>query len=154
MPHSGSTKGPKSTPPEVEVAAETGAEATGTDGAAPGAAGASRKGSASRRPVIVALDGVETPLEGKIVSLPLAELDATELARLAPDVVTCALFWDKFDAIHVINRLGQLEYTGKIVVIAEYLPNPSLVERELRALGPGPRLHLLSQDRKSGDLTH
>lgn len=112
------------------------------------------KRRAAKRPVIVAIDGVNTPLEGRIVSLPLSRLDAAELARLAPDIISCALLSGKFDAIDVINRLGELDYTGQIVVIAECLPNPGLVERELRAFGPGLRLHLLSKDQNRGDLPH
>lgn len=157
MPKSGSSPGPKAPAPSTacrkdQQAREESPDQTEAAAVVPDRDG--RTGSASARPVILALDGVDTPLDGRFICLPLSQLDAVELERLAPDIITCALFWDKFDAIHVINRLNELSYSGQIVVIAEYLPNPGLVERELRAFGPGPRLHLLSQDRNLDDLPH
>ena len=54
------------------------------------------------------------------------------------------LFGSGYDASSAIDELERLKYAGRITVIAPSLPRPSLVERELRALGPGARLTLIS----------
>lgn len=105
-------------------------------------------------PLIIAVDGVQVRLAGTIIALSLDRLDVAELNRLNPAVVVCALFSADHDAPLVIEHLALLGYAGQIVVIAQALPNPGLVERELRALGPGPRLHLLADGQMVGPPPH
>ena len=71
-------------------------------------------------------------------------LDAALLARLQPTLVVLPLFAEGHDAFTVIEILEKLVYQGRISVIAPSLPLPRLVERELRALGPGTRLTLIT----------
>jgi hypothetical protein len=73
-----------------------------------------------------------------------ADLCAALLADLAPERIVLPLFAGPCDAMTVIEQLQALHYTGKIVVIAPPLPRPDLVERELRAAGPGARLTLVT----------
>lgn len=73
-----------------------------------------------------------------------ADLSAALLARLKPERIVLPLFAPACDAMAVIERLEALGYRGLIVVIAPPLPKPALVERELRALGPGDRLVLVT----------
>jgi hypothetical protein len=75
---------------------------------------------------------------------PGADLSAALLAELAPDRVLVPLFGGPCDAMTVIEHLEALGYRGKIVVIAPPLPKPALVEREVRAAGPGDRLVLVT----------
>jgi len=70
-------------------------------------------------------------------------LDAAWLARLSPDQVIVPLISAGQDATTVIERLQDLGYQGAIIVICPPLPNPRMVEHELRALGPGARLTLV-----------
>ena len=44
----------------------------------------------------------------------------------------------------MVEALMHLGYAGAISVIAPRLPDRAMVERELRALGPGLRLRLVS----------
>ena len=94
-------------------------------------------------PVILAIDNVPLGLRGRIIPVKLSNLDQAEIARLQPDVVACTLISTANDAALIIEKLQTLGYAGQIVVISEPLPDPRLVQRELRALGPGSRLNLL-----------
>ena len=71
-------------------------------------------------------------------------LDSALLARLRPDRVLLPLMTPEHDAIQMIEQLCRLGYGGMIVVVAPPLPQPRMVERELRNLGPGQRLILLT----------
>ena len=63
------------------------------------------------------------------------DLDAAMLARVAPDLVIVPLFAGDLDATMIIERLVALGYCGRVAVLAPTLPNPRLVEQELRGLG-------------------
>ena len=83
------------------------------------------------------------PLPG-VTHCRLAQLSPALLRDLAPTTVVMPLFAAVHDALTMVERLEALGYTGRILVIAPHLPRPQLVERELRAAGPGPRLQLVS----------
>ena len=61
------------------------------------------------------------------------ELDAAML--VGPGLVIMPLFAGDTDATAMIERLVALGYQGKVAVLAPTLPNPRLVERELRGMG-------------------
>jgi hypothetical protein len=99
------------------------------------------------KPVILAVDDVPLGLEGRIIGIRFSEIDHAGIGRLQPDVVACALISPTCDAALVVEKLQQIGYGGQIVVLSAPLPDPRLVQRELRALGPGQRLNLLIGDR-------
>jgi hypothetical protein len=76
--------------------------------------------------------------------LGFADLDLALLTEAAPHTVVMPLFAGPHDALTMIERLEKLGYNGRILVIAPRLPQPRLVERELRAAGTGNRLLLVS----------
>jgi len=81
---------------------------------------------------------------GAVVTARFADLDAALLARVRPEQVMLPLLSPDHDAMAVVERLQSLGYSGRITVVARHLPNARMVEAELRALGPGPRLTLLA----------
>ena len=81
---------------------------------------------------------------GVVATARLAELDAALLARVRPDQVLLPLLSPGHDATAVVERLQAIGYAGLITVVAPRLPDAPMVEAELRALGPGPRLTLLT----------
>ena len=97
-------------------------------------------------PCILALD-MRLPTDAAtpgLVHANSADLDAAMLARLQPARVILPLLAQGQDASEVIVRLEALGYVGLLTVIAPNLPNPQMVERELRRHGPGARLTVLS----------
>jgi hypothetical protein len=84
-------------------------------------------------------DGVE----GATLPAPEA-LDAVLLATLGATRVICPLFAAEFDALAVAARLAKIGFTGKLVVLAPTLPNPRMVEREIRHHGAGIQVQIVS----------
>lgn len=70
-----------------------------------------------------------------VTHMTLAELTAEVLKCLQPDLIILPLFSADYDATSAIETLLELGYTGRVTVLAPQLPNPRLVERELRGLG-------------------
>jgi len=100
---------------------------------------------AETRPCTLALD-ITMPMDvatGAVVQMQFTDLDHAMLDRLSPTRVILPLLGRCHDAVQVIERLQTLGYKGELTVVAPTLPDPSLVERELRGLGPGLRLRLL-----------
>ena len=76
--------------------------------------------------------GFETlPPDSIAVAGPDA-IDAALLKSLKPGRVLCPLFTAEFDALLVATHLRKLDFAGTLVVVAPDLPNPRMVERELR----------------------
>ena len=83
------------------------------------------------------------PMPG-CVHRQFAELGLAMLTELKPTRIILPLFATDYDAMAAIEALEILKFSGLITVIAPPLPRPRLVERELRAQGPGARLSLIS----------
>ncbi|MEO6298829.1 MAG: hypothetical protein ABIV25_09010 [Paracoccaceae bacterium] len=83
------------------------------------------------------------PLEG-VLHRNFSDLGPELLSDLKPTRIILPLFSAEHDAMAVIEILEGLKFSGQITVIGPDLPRPRLVERELRAMGPGVRLSLIS----------
>lgn len=79
-----------------------------------------------------------------VVHLRFAALTPAALRDIAPATVVLPLFAAEDDALTMVETLEAMGFCGRILVIAPHLPRPDLVERELRAAGPGLRLMLVS----------
>ena len=84
------------------------------------------------------------PVDALVTQAQIVQLDAALLAQAQPDQIVVPLFSGVHDALQVIEDLEILGYRGTILVIGPRLPNPRLVERELRNAGPGLRLVLVT----------
>ncbi len=81
------------------------------------------------------LGTTESATKAMVAHRNFADLDGNMLALTCPDLVIMPLFAADQDATAMIERLVALGYQGKVAVLAPTLPNPRLVERELRGLG-------------------
>ena len=87
------------------------------------------------------------PLTGALSNIAhhrFTDLTAALLTQIDATVIVMPLFSADHDALSMIEALQALGFTGRILVIAPALPRPALVERELRAAGPGTRLTLVT----------
>ncbi len=66
------------------------------------------------------------------------------LNETGPDCLIFALFGPALDAYQMVGLVMRLNYRGAMMVVAPALEKPEIVEHELRALGPGARLTLVS----------
>lgn len=73
------------------------------------------------------------------------KIDTLLLATMAPDRVICPLFSDNYDALVVAQLLTKLGFGGTLVVVAPDLPNPRMVEREIRNQAGGIRVAVVRQ---------
>jgi hypothetical protein len=74
-----------------------------------------------------------------------AHLDGTLLGRVAPDLVMFPLFGLGFDALQVVERLGQLGYRGRLCCVTVPLPAPDVVRAELERANGGRQLSLITR---------
>lgn len=83
--------------------------------------------------------GLEPPPGAHRVTRP-EEIDAELLARLKPERVICPMIGPDYDALSVATLLRSLDFAGVLVVVAPDLPNPRMVEREIRNQAGGLRV--------------
>ena len=67
------------------------------------------------------------------------------LAGLKVRQVICPLVGRDFDALAVAERLALLGHAGPLVVLAGALPNPRMVEREIRKQGAGVEVQVVAR---------
>ena len=92
-------------------------------------------GGDTRRPETVPAeteDGSERPVH----YARLADLDAQLLARIEPGLVVSPLFDGTVDCVDVAYRLSMLGFMGQYRAVAERLPHPAIVRREVKSLCP------------------
>lgn len=82
--------------------------------------------------------------EGVALAGPEA-LDPVLLATLGARKVYCPLVSDEFDALAVAVRLVKLGYGGALIVLAPPLPNPKMVEREIRNQSGGLEVRVVTR---------
>ena len=70
-------------------------------------------------------------------------IDAVLLATMQPDKVICPMIGKDYDALLVATHLRALNFTGTLVVVAPDLPNPRMVEREIRNQSGGLRVSVV-----------
>lgn len=90
-------------------------------------------------------EGIAEALAGTqpMVHLSLAGVSKQGLSNLKIAMVACPLMADGLDALMVAQSLHQAGYTGVLTVIAPSLPNPKMVETELRGASPGIRVNVI-----------
>jgi DNA-binding NarL/FixJ family response regulator len=91
---------------------------------------------ASRLPRMV-VDAAEIVLSANIEKIP--EILASE----RPDMVISPLIGPKFDAIELAVQLRKAAFKGRLVVICDKLPDPSLIRQELENQALGFTISLL-----------
>lgn len=103
------------------------------------------EGDQALPPVVIAVGNVRVAGTDVVAVAGPEALDAVLLATLGAECVVCPLFDAEFDAMTVAARLGALGFTGRLQVIAPELPNPRMVEREIRSQASGLTLQLIQR---------
>jgi hypothetical protein len=113
-------------------------------------AAAEKADKAEQRPlpnaaVVIAVGNVRVPGADVVAVAGPEAIDAALLSSLGADCVVCPLFDAEFDAMAVAARLEALGYVGKLQIIAPELPNPRMVEREIRSQARSIKLQILQR---------
>lgn len=91
-------------------------------------------------------------MPGANVSLkPLRYREFTDLSleKFRPELVVAPLFSEFFDAVDVAETLAFAGYFGELWAICPELPNPQLIEQELREFTGGISLRLIMQQARA-----
>ncbi len=95
--------------------------------------------------VVIAVGNVRVPGADVVAVAGPEAIDAMLLSSLGADCVVCPLFDAEFDAMAVAVRLEALGYGGKLQIIAPELPNPRMVEREIRSQARSIKLQIIQR---------
>ena len=75
--------------------------------------------------------------DGRIAFASFEEIREELLTRLCPTVVLSPVLALRFDCIDLAQRLYALGFTGRYRAVSDELPDPLMVEREIKHLCPG-----------------
>ncbi|MXQ07169.1 hypothetical protein GQ651_04855 [Alphaproteobacteria bacterium GH1-50] len=75
--------------------------------------------------------------DGRIHFASFEEVTQGLVERLCPTVILSPVLAARFDCIDLAQRLYMLDYTGRYRAVSDDLPDPEMVEREIRHLCPG-----------------
>ena len=81
-------------------------------------------------------------------AVPYHMLDEDLLDKLRPDQVITPLFGEGYDAVDVAEDLSLFGYCGQLVAISPRLPNPKIIEREMREYAYAMNFELVMYDEK------
>jgi hypothetical protein len=81
-------------------------------------------------------------------AVPYDLIDEILLDKLRPDQVITPLFGDGYDAVDVAEDLSLYGYSGQLVAISPRLPNPRIIEREMREYAYAMDFELVMYDEK------
>lgn len=94
---------------------------------------------------IVAAGRRAEPPHPQRISLTFPALSRAALNLIRPAQVICDLMTPDHDALQVAARLADLGWRGRLTVLSSGLPNPRMVEAELRARAPGLVIEVLDK---------
>jgi hypothetical protein len=80
----------------------------------------------------------------RVVPTPFAALTPGLVERARPRAVVFGLFTAGLDAFQIVRRLERIGWRGRVLVLTAPLPNPRMVEQELRGQAPALRLRLIA----------
>ena len=75
--------------------------------------------------------------DGRVAFSSLEEVSEESLARLCPTVILSPVLARNFDCIDLAQKLFSLGFRGRYRAVTDQLPDPEMVEREIRHLCPG-----------------
>ena len=81
--------------------------------------------------------GQKAPSAGNIEFVSINEVNDTLLEHLCPTVVISPALSRRFDCIDLAQILCSHKFKGRYRAVSRELPNPAMVEREIRNLCPG-----------------
>ena len=75
--------------------------------------------------------------DGRVVFATFEDISEETLSRLSPSVILSPVLARSFDCIDLAQKLFSMGFTGRYRAVSSDLPDPEMVEREIRNLCPG-----------------
>lgn len=82
-----------------------------------------------------------------IQSVDFAALNETLLDKFRPEVIVAPLFSEGFDIVDVAEALSFAGFFGELWAVGPDLPNPGLIEREIREFAGHIQFRIISDPR-------
>ena len=86
----------------------------------------------------------------QIVFAEFEEINVSTLDMFEPDAIVSPVVANTFDCIDLVQKLLELGYRGVYRAIAQQMPNPEIVRREVRALHPALDFDILILSESNG----
>lgn len=90
--------------------------------------------------------GKAVPSDGSVLFVSIDDVTDALLRRTSPGVVLSPALSPRFDCIDLAVILHQFGYAGRYRALSRELPNPAMVEREIRLICPGLDFAILGMD--------
>lgn len=75
--------------------------------------------------------------DGRVAFASFEDISLEMISRLCPTVILSPVLARNFDCIDLAQKLFAHGYTGRYRAVSDELPDPEMVEREIRHLCPG-----------------
>jgi len=86
----------------------------------------------------------------KISCVAFLGMSTEDFRSLAPVCVISPLFSMDLDCLDVAEYLADLGFSGHYIVVADDLPNPTMIIRELSASCPNASVHVIKYEKLEG----
>ncbi|WP_432450102.1 hypothetical protein [Aliiroseovarius marinus] len=83
----------------------------------------------------------------RISCFEFLSMEAPEFQHIAPDFVVSPLISLEFDCLDMAQKLCQVDFPGTYYVLADNLPNPQIIHKEMRTICPALNFEILSEGR-------
>ena len=90
--------------------------------------------------------GNPLPMDGSVHFVSIEDVTDVLMSRLCPSVVLSPALTDRFDCIDLAMLLHSLRFKGRYCAISGDLPDPSMVEREIKSLCRGLNFTILQAE--------
>ncbi len=90
--------------------------------------------------------GNTMPGEGAVKFVSIEDVTQTLLEQICPTVVLSPALSTRFDCIDLAQILSEYSYKGRYRAVSRELPNPAMVEREIKHLCPKLDFGILISD--------
>ena len=96
--------------------------------------------------------GLKIPSIAGFIFIDFEDVTPEKVADIAPRVVLSPLLCRNFDALEIARRLNDMGYTGQYTVVVKDIPNPSVIEHDVRQVAPSLDFSILKFPFPSDDL--
>lgn len=80
--------------------------------------------------------GLSIPNIQGFVFIDIEDVTAAKIAEIAPKVILSPLLCRNFDALEIARRLHNMRYAGRYSVVIKDIPDPSVIDRDIRQVAP------------------
>ena len=93
--------------------------------------------------------GSVTPPSSAVTFASFDEVTPAFVRNIGPEMVVSALLSRSFDCIDLAQRLAEIGFTGRYLVLSDGIPDPKIIRREILSLYPDMDVEVASSLERS-----